>query len=616
MIDSGCSQHMSYNRDLFRPGTMRADYSLVRCADGGTVRASARGTVDVGLTKGRTFALENVLYVPDLTQNLISVCYLQRHGYSVLFYGDRNTMSCQILRNNAIICTVPNLNGMWVVGGTAISRSTQATAYAALTLTDLHHRLGHASKEKLLYMLDKGQLSGITIIGPRNLDNCYGCSMGKQHRHHLVSDPDKPATQKLDLIHMDLMGPFPIPTKGGYKYVLTIIDDCSRFCWVILLQKKSDVFLNFLTWSTRIEREAKATISRIRVDNGGEFKNSNMVNLCAQRGYRQEFTNPYTPQQNGVAERYNRTLLDTVRSILTSANVPGHWWGDALQCANYMRNRSSHSSVKRKLSPYHKWSGRPPDVSKMHIFGCRVSVLVAKPKQVKLGPKAMEGLFFGYSESSTGYRILLPSEQIIESSDVIFYDSTILRRNYDHFYPTQTLSTPNLPEYPLPCASSTPSPHSPDPNPYSSPPASPDDDDDDEDPPSTPPDTLLVPSHPSLHSSPLPDLPHPFPDPPSPTVPTTLPSAPSVPTFPAIPNRPRRSTHPPRRLEYDTLGTPRYDHLALLTASTPDPPRSVPRGVKSALSGPDAAKWQAVIDDEISSINHHDTYTWKPLPPG
>ena len=237
--------------------------------------------------------------------------------------------------------------------------------------------------------------------------------MGKQHRYNLVTDIDKPVTSRLDLIHMDVMGPFPTPTHGGHRYVLTIIDDNSRYCSIFFLHKKSDVFDTFLTWLKATEREMKTSLSRIRVDNGGEFKNSRMTALCADRGYRQEFTNSYTPQQNGVAERYNRTLLDTVRSLLTSANLPVHWWGEAAQCANYMRNRASHSSVRKKMSPYQKWTGRRPQIDRMHIFGCRVTVLKSPPKQAKLHPKGVEGIFLGYSAGSAGYRLLLDNGVVV-----------------------------------------------------------------------------------------------------------------------------------------------------------------------------------------------------------
>ena len=137
---------------------------------------------------------------------------------------------------------------------------SRVVAWTSITLNDLHHRLGHASHAKLLHMLDKGKLKGVTLLAKRVLDNCYGCHMGKQHRHSLVTDVDKPVTSLLDLIHMDIMGPFPIPTQGGHK-VLTIIDDNSRFCWIYFLHKKCDVFDCFVVWMKATEREKNLTLS-------------------------------------------------------------------------------------------------------------------------------------------------------------------------------------------------------------------------------------------------------------------------------------------------------------------------------------------------------------------
>jgi transposase InsO family protein len=219
-------------------------------------------------------------------------------------------------------------------------------------------------------MLKNHQLEGVTLTGPKHLDNCYSCAVGKQARHPLVSDPDKPATNKLGLVHMDLMGPFKRPTRQGHTYVLTIIDDCSRYCWVEFLSK-SDAFQTFVNWAGRAERTSGCQINRIRSDNGGEFQNKAMASYCAAHHYTQEFTNPYTPQQNGVAERFNRTVMETVRCLLAGANLSSLWWAEALQCAVYMRNRVAHSSTYLNRSPYQSWTGLLPQLHRMHIFGSK-----------------------------------------------------------------------------------------------------------------------------------------------------------------------------------------------------------------------------------------------------
>jgi transposase InsO family protein len=145
--------------------------------------------------------------------------------------------------------------------------------------------------------------------------------MGKQHRHELTTDEDKPSTKKLELVHMDIMGPFRRPTRQGHRYVLTIIDDHSRYTWLFFLHKKSDAFTEFKNWAALVEKEAGCLIQRIRSDNGGEFKNKVMTAFCTDHHYRQEFTNSYTPQQNGCAERFNRTVMEAVRCLLAAANM-------------------------------------------------------------------------------------------------------------------------------------------------------------------------------------------------------------------------------------------------------------------------------------------------------
>jgi transposase InsO family protein len=197
-----------------------------------------------------------------------------------------------------VLVDIPPTSGaMWSLDNDHIAAQVAQVERAsiALTLDEIHHRLGHVSQDKLLRMLSKKQLEGVTVKGNKELTPCYGCAMGKQKRHVLKTDTDKPTTRKLELIHLDIMGPFRTPTREGHVYVLTVIDDYSRFCWIFPMVHKREAAELFTAWVGQSKREFGKKLWRIRSDNGKEFKNDYLTTFCSQNFYHQEFTNAYTP---------------------------------------------------------------------------------------------------------------------------------------------------------------------------------------------------------------------------------------------------------------------------------------------------------------------------------
>jgi transposase InsO family protein len=154
---------------------------------------------------------------------------------------------------------------------------------------------------------------------------CSACQAGKQvgvhHPHKNIMTTDRP----LELLHMDLFGPIAYISIGGSKYCLIIVDDYSRFTWVFFLQEKSHT-------------QESLRIKKIRSDNGTEFKNSQIEGLLEEEGIKHEFSSPYTPQQNGVVERKNRTLLDMARTMLDEYKTSDRFWAEAVNTACYAIN--------------------------------------------------------------------------------------------------------------------------------------------------------------------------------------------------------------------------------------------------------------------------------------
>jgi hypothetical protein len=226
---------MGCDPKAFRLGSLVKDCSRVLVASGRILIAKAKGIVDLVLSDGSILSLYDVLYVPDLTHNLISVDALQATQIGVDFPPEEEGGGCTLKRKGVVIEKIPRLTGLYSVGGGLQKlpikelvflterekicskedsmEQPQKLAMTAITLDDLHHRLGHTTKQKLLHLVDNDLLEGVQIKGGRNLSSCFGCAMGKLKRHVMKTDYDKPATKKLDLIHMDLMGPFRKSTR-------------------------------------------------------------------------------------------------------------------------------------------------------------------------------------------------------------------------------------------------------------------------------------------------------------------------------------------------------------------------------------------------------------------
>ncbi|KAL0300180.1 UNVERIFIED_CONTAM: Retrovirus-related Pol polyprotein from transposon TNT 1-94, partial [Sesamum angustifolium] len=226
----------------------------------------------------------------------------------------------------------------------------------------------------------------------------------------------------LDYVHADVWGPSNISTHGGNKYFLSIIDNFSRKVFVFLMKHKSDVFENFRKWKILVENQTGKKLKVLRTDNGLEFCNQSFSNLCDECGIKRHKTNPYTPQQNGVAERMNRTLLEKVRCMLISSGLPKSFWGETLVTAAFLINRSPSVPLNGQI-PESVWTGNAVDISSLRVFGCSAFVHQSVDK---LAPRSQKCVFIGYPDGIKGYRLWLRSQpgfKVLISKDVIFNEN-------------------------------------------------------------------------------------------------------------------------------------------------------------------------------------------------
>jgi transposase InsO family protein len=199
----------------------------------------------------------------------------------------------------------------------------------------------------------------------------------------------------------------PVKSLGGSLYYVTFIDDNLRKTWLYLLKTKDEVFDKFQEFKAEIENLTSKKIKTLRTDDGGEYTSKEFIAFCKSTWIRTELTVPHNPQQNGVAERKNRSIEETVKALMNDQGLSMYLWGEATMTTIYVQNKSPHRILK-DMTLEEAFSGKKPNVEHLRIFGCPVYIHIPKDKRNKLEPSGKKGIFVGYSESSKAYRIYIP----------------------------------------------------------------------------------------------------------------------------------------------------------------------------------------------------------------
>ncbi|GJV71870.1 putative ribonuclease H-like domain-containing protein [Tanacetum coccineum] len=266
-----------------------------------------------------------------------------------------------------------------------------------------HRRLGHINFKNINKLVKDNLVRGLPTKRFENDQTCVACLKGKQHRASCKSKVLNPITKPLFMLHMDLFGPTFVSSLMHKKYCLVVTNDYSRFTWVFFLATKdetSEILKNFIK---EIENLVDKKVKIIRCDNGTEFKNKVMDDFCREKGIRREYSVARTPQQNGVAERRNRILIEVARIMLADSKLPTTFWAEAVSTACYVQNRVLVVKPHNK-TPYELFRGFKPALSFMRPFGCHVTILNTLDNLGKFDGKSDEGFFVGYSLSGKAFR--------------------------------------------------------------------------------------------------------------------------------------------------------------------------------------------------------------------
>lgn len=285
-----------------------------------------------------------------------------------------------------------------------------------------HARLGDVNYQALSMMFKERMVRGLPkIVQPKDL--CSGCLMSKQIKRHVPTRANFNAKKVLELIHGDLCGPITPETTFGKRYFFLLVDDFSRVMWVYMLNNKSGAFGVFKNFRALVENGNKQRIKVFRTDTGGEFMSNEFKNYCKEANIIWHYTAPYTPQQNGVVERRNQTVMEMARSYLKEMKLPGMMWGEAVRHAVYVLNRLLTRALTGVAS-YEAWYGKKPNVEHIRVFGCLSHMKVPSVTTRKLVDHSICVINLGREPGSKAYRLYNPKKKrIYVSNDVTFEEN-------------------------------------------------------------------------------------------------------------------------------------------------------------------------------------------------
>lgn len=226
--------------------------------------------------------------------------------------------------------------------------------------------------------------------------------------------------------------PAPVNSLGGGRYYMSIIDDYTRKAWVYILKEKSESFSVFKNWCKEVETKKSCSLKCLRTDNGLEYLSKEFDVFCKENGIKRHRTVPANPQQNGIAERFNRTLLERVRCMLLSSGLEKKFWGEAASTAAHLINKCPSSSIGGDI-PDERWYGGQADYSRLRPFGCNA---FAHTRDSKLDPRALRCVMLGYQMGVKGYRLWClesGNHKVIVSRDVVFLEEQMPCHKSDQF---------------------------------------------------------------------------------------------------------------------------------------------------------------------------------------
>ncbi|GJT03021.1 retrovirus-related pol polyprotein from transposon TNT 1-94 [Tanacetum coccineum] len=395
-LDSGCSKHMTGDRSQLTNFVSKF-LGTVKFGNDQVAKIMGFGDYQIG----------NVT---------ISRVYYVGLGHNPIFYGQFCDSNLEVAFRQHT-CFIRNLEGVDLLTGSrgdnlyTLSLGNMMASSPICLLSKAsktkswlwHRRLSHLNFGSINHLARHGLVRGLPKLKFEKDHLCSACALGKSSKKPHKPKSEDTNQEKLYLLHMDLCGPMRVASVNGKRYILVIVDDYSRFTWVKCLRSKDEAPAFIINFLKMIQVRLKETVRRIRTDNGTEFVNQTLREYYEKVGISHETSVARSPQQNGVVERRNRTLIEAARTMLIYAKAPLYLWHEAVAITCYTQNRSM---IRRRhgKTPYELLHNKPPDLSYLHVFGALCYPTNDSENLGKLQPKADIGIFIGYAPTKKAFR--------------------------------------------------------------------------------------------------------------------------------------------------------------------------------------------------------------------
>ena len=412
ILDSGCTDHIINNESYFTNYVYLKNPINVKIGDGRSVQATKVGQVQTYFLiygKRMNIKISNVFYVREMDRNLLSFAKVTDKNRVISIDNTSKIYN----ENKKLIAIAFKENGLYKLRSYVTNKESYVTIKSNQRLTQkekFHRMLGHVNF-KYLDAMCKGKLvEGLPSELESEYLKCGTCIQNKMRNLPFENRRNR-ANDLLDIVHTDLNGPHSTTGINGEKYFLTFIDDYSKAARVYTLKSKTEVYDCFIEYINTVENITGKRIKRLRCDNGKEYINKDINRLAREKGIIIDPCPPYVHQLNGTAERYNRSIMDTARCLLSEANINRKFWPEIIRTAAYLKNRTLANTIEKR-TPYEILTGQRPNISNLRIYGSRVFVRVPEGKrESKWDRKADLGILLGYE--NVGYRVLINNKVII-----------------------------------------------------------------------------------------------------------------------------------------------------------------------------------------------------------
>jgi hypothetical protein len=433
LADSGANAHITSELDNLQIQKPFQSTDMVAVGNGTGLAIEHTGSTLLH-SPNSSFKLTNILHCPQVSTNLLSIqkfcvdnaCYFVLTG-SHYFVKD--------LRTKAILLEGRSENGLYPMqfGRNKLQGAKTFTAFLGIKTSSLvwHFRLGHPSFEVVNRVVKEKQLP-VTSSSFNKSTVCISCQLGKSKKLPFHGS-SRVSIAPLELIHTDIWTS-PVSSVSGFKYYVIFIDDYSRYSWIYPIHLKSEVLEKFIQFKLMVEKQFSNNIKQIQSDGGGEYISIHFQSFLTKNGIVHRKSCPYTSQQNGLAERKLRHILETGLTLLAHSSLSNKYWADAFVTAVYIINRLPTPTLNYK-SPYFKLYSKDPDYQSLKVFGCQCFPLLRPYSAHKLEYRSKPCVFLGYHFA--GYKCMDPiTKKVYLSRHVIFDENS---------FPAKDIATSQLP---------------------------------------------------------------------------------------------------------------------------------------------------------------------------